>query len=210
MTTELMIDEEKYQLTNIPELSVKGQIDYERVISFRNIAVERKKLIEETFNPMKQKAHSAWKEIVSTMDKFLNPVQGVIDTIDSNVRGFKREQERKAQEEQDRLRRIAEEKARKEREALEARAKKAIASGKEEKAEALLEKAEQVEALVPTVAPLFSKVKGDTTRKNWRAEVTDFNLLPKEYTLPDMQTLNALARTKKGTIAIPGVKWICE
>ena len=203
------IDQSKYQFV-VPDLSINNQITYENVIQWRNKAVERKKLIEDELGPYVESAHLAHKKAVELRSKVLNPVLQIITTIDTNIRSWKREQERKAQEEQDRLRRIAEEKARKEREALEARAEKAIASGKEEKAEALLEKAEQVEAIVPTVAPNFSKIKGDTTRNLWRAEVIDLSLLPRDYMLPDMQTLNALARAKKSESNIPGVKFICE
>lgn len=207
---DIQIDEKKYQLTEVPDLSVACQMDYERVISFRNVAVERRKLIEETFNPIVEKAHAAHKQAVQTRSLFLDKVVGIINQIDSNVRAYKRECERKAQEAQDKLRREAEAKAIAEKARLEAKAEKAIEKGNEAKAEELLEKAEQVETIVPTVAPVFEKVKGDTTRKTYRAEVTDFKSLPDEYKLPNVQLLNSIARSTKGTMKINGVKFICE
>ena len=44
-------------------------------------------------------------------------------------------------------------------------------------------------------------------RANWKARVVDFKLLDDEYKLPDTQTLNAKARSSKGTAVIPGVEF---
>src|SRR3990167_4793466 len=112
------IDESKYQLV-VPDLSVNNQITYENAIKWRNKAVERKKLIEDELGPYVESAHLAHKKAVELRSKVLNPVLQIIATIDGNIRYWKREQERKAQEEQDRLKREAEEKAAKEKAKLE-------------------------------------------------------------------------------------------
>ncbi|MDZ4246432.1 MAG: hypothetical protein U1D67_04845 [Dehalococcoidia bacterium] len=44
-------------------------------------------------------------------------------------------------------------------------------------------------------------------RDNWKAKVVNFALLPDDYKLADMQTLNAKARSSKGTATIPGVEF---
>jgi len=44
-------------------------------------------------------------------------------------------------------------------------------------------------------------------RDNWKARVVDMTALSDEYKLPDMQTLNAKARSSKGTAVIPGVEF---
>jgi len=44
-------------------------------------------------------------------------------------------------------------------------------------------------------------------RDNWKARVVDFKALDDEYKLPDTQTLNAKARSSKGTAVIPGVEF---
>ncbi|MBU1308799.1 MAG: hypothetical protein KKE30_04605 [Gammaproteobacteria bacterium] len=204
------IDEKQYQLQVIPDLNIHSQVTYERVIQFRNIAVEKKKLIEETFNPIVDRCNQAHKQAVQTRGKFLDPIKAIIARIDCNVRVYKANIERKALEEQQHLRKQAEEKAAKEREKLEKKAEKAMSTGDEVKALDLLAKAEEVEVMVPSAAPLFEKANGDTTRRIWRAEVVDFKALPDEYKLPDMKTLNAIARAKRGALSIPGVKWVCE
>lgn len=44
------------------------------------------------------------------------------------------------------------------------------------------------------------------TRNTWKAEVTDFALLPDEYKLPNMSMLNTAARGYKDQRTIPGVR----
>ncbi len=43
---------------------------------------------------------------------------------------------------------------------------------------------------------------------HWSAEVTDKQSIPGEYMEPNMQMLNMLARQRKGSDPIPGVKWV--
>jgi hypothetical protein len=65
------------------------------------------------------------------------------------------------------------------------------------------------------VAPLRSAATGVSYRDNWKADVIDLMALvkavssgqaPLDYLLPNSQILNALAKSKKETMAVPGVK----
>ena len=49
---------------------------------------------------------------------------------------------------------------------------------------------------------------GVSTRITWSARVTDVAQIPREYLVPDMQALNALARATKGKSTIPGVEFV--
>src|SRR3990167_9056036 len=93
--------EEKYVIASLPSLEVSNQLTYERVIEVRNLAKEKQKLIEETFNPIIEKAHASHKQATQTRAKYLDPIVNIIKTIDSNVRSWKIECERKAAEEQE-------------------------------------------------------------------------------------------------------------
>lgn len=64
----------------------------------------------------------------------------------------------------------------------------------------------------PVIIPEVAKnVRAETAtagvRSNWKAEVIDFAALSDEYKLPDMTTLNAMARSRKGQNPPAGVKF---
>lgn len=64
----------------------------------------------------------------------------------------------------------------------------------------------------PVIVPEVAKnVRAETAtagvRSNWKAEVVDFAALSDEYKLPDMTTLNAMARSRKGQNPPAGVKF---
>ena len=64
----------------------------------------------------------------------------------------------------------------------------------------------------PVIIPeVVKNVRAETAtagvRSNWKAEVIDFAALSDEYKLPDMTTLNAMARSRKGQNPPAGVKF---
>jgi hypothetical protein len=61
--------------------------------------------------------------------------------------------------------------------------------------------AEEVAAAVAVLAPV---PKGRTSRQNWSFEITDVSAIPREYMIPDQKRLDALARTEKSKLSIPG------
>lgn len=123
---------------------------------------------------------------------------------------FNQEQQRKADAEQARLQAVAEERARKERERLLARAATAEERGKDEKADALRDQAEQVQVFVPVVTPAMSKVAGVATRKVWKYRITDMAALPREYMIPNEAMLSAFAKSTQGKVPVAGVEFYAE
>lgn len=114
--------------------------------------------------------------------------------------GFQQEQERKRAEEQ----RRADEAARKERERLAAQARAAEASGKVEKAAQLEQRAAGVVA--PVISRNPPKVTGVQTREIWRFEVTDPDLVPREYMSVDESKIRRVVGALKGDAKIAGVR----
>ncbi len=115
--------------------------------------------------------------------------------------------------------------------AEEARARAAAAKTEEERAAALREAAKatkaaneadakaalreaDVAAVAPapviTVASVAPVVKGQSLRKTWRAVVTDASLVPREWLTVNEQALNAFARSTKGAVPVPGVRFVEE
>lgn len=119
------------------------------------------KSIEDYFEDSIKKAHAAHKSLVALRDKELKPVLEAMSTLRTGMNKFLQDQERIRQEEERKRRLEEEERARKERERLEAQAVKAIAAGKDEKADSLLEQAENVYVAPVTVAPKVETARFD-------------------------------------------------
>ena len=62
---------------------------------------------------------------------------------------------------------------------------------------------EQVAEAVAVMAP---RAPGSHQVTRWHAEITDVSLVPREFLVPDMAALNALAKTRKGALDLPGVR----
>jgi hypothetical protein len=60
-------------------------------------------------------------------------------------------------------------------------------------------------ALRPLPPPVVPKIEGLSVRTTWSARIVDASLIPPQYLLPDMVTLNGLARTLKEKFNVPGV-----
>jgi exonuclease VII large subunit len=207
MSNELQqIEGEVKHSQELANIVIKSQLDYEKASAITKNLRELKKKVLATFDPIVEKTRAAWKESIAQKDKYLNPIESAIEIVDGKIRGYLTEKERERKEAELKLQQEAEAMARKEKEKLEARAEKAEASGKVEKAEALKEQAEQVEAIVPVVMPTVQKVEGQSLRTTWKAKVTNFKLLPDEYKISNQQLLDSVARSSKGAMVIPGVE----
>lgn len=171
-----------------------------------------RKQVDELFDPVIKQAHAAHKEAVASKKKLTEPLDTAEKQIKAAIGQYTMEQERKAREEQERLRIAAEERARKERERIEAQALKAMEKGQEEKAEALLEKAEAVQVMTPIVAQTYQAPSGVSTRKTWKARVIDESKVPAYFAgvlirPVDGAALNRIASMTKGPSQIPGVEF---
>jgi hypothetical protein len=102
------------------------------------------KQIEDDIDPLIKKAHESHKALTQKKAEVLKPFKEADNYVRLKMSAFLQEQERIQREAQRKAEIAAAEKAAKEREALFQKAAKAEAAGKEEKAEALLEQAENV------------------------------------------------------------------
>ncbi len=156
--------------------------------------------------------NAAKKRVMDLFKPITDRLAAAEQTIKAGMLTFTRAEEAKRREAQLELDRLAAA----ERKRLEDRAKKAEAKGQDARAEVLTEAAAGAYAPQAT-AP--TKAEGVHTRTTWKAEVTDAhafikaavddpNLAP--YIQIDMQKLNALARSLKADMKIPGVRAVSE
>lgn len=153
---------------------------------------------------------AAKTEIMNLYREPLDKLVKAENIIKKAVLDFDREERRKAEEQQAKLRAEAEERARKERERLEKQALKAIDKGKEEKAEQLLEQAESVQTFAPVIQIPVHKAQGTSVRQVWKYRITDVNLIPREYMIPNEKMLGAMAKSTHDAVKVPGVEFYSE
>jgi hypothetical protein len=171
------------------------------------------KELDDLRRSMTRPLDDAKKRIMSLFERPLSLLTQAESGIKRAILAYRNEQERIRALEEARLREVA----RKEQERLMARAAKATAMGKDEKAEALEEQAQNV--LVPIVPLMEPKISGISTRQTWHAEIVDkaeliravaAGQVPDVVLVPDMPVLNAQARALKAALNYPGVKAVCE
>ena len=136
------------------------------------------------------------------MDFFRKPLDALTNAeaaIKRCMLTYQQEQEKIRQEQE---RKLAAEAEKKRQEAL-AKAEAARAEGKEAKAEKYEEKAAQVVA--PVLASNVEKVAGITTKKAWKFEITDENLIPRQYLTPDLVKIGKQVRAVGDTVLISGI-----
>lgn len=207
--------EEQKKTSDVPalcqkaELIISNQGDYEVASTVLSEVKNRYKELDTQRKEITKPIDTAKKAV---MELFRSPLE-LLEKAESKIKGlmigYTNEQERKAREEQARLQRLADAEAAKQKKILDEKIARAEAAGKAEKAELLAQEKENIAPIIaPVVAPQIETPKGVSYRDNWTAEVIDINLIPREYLVVNMQALNAVAKSTKGTLTIPGVKFI--
>lgn len=135
-----------------------------------------------------------WKPILTTLDSAAAAITGKINA-------FKREAQRRAEEEQRRLRAEQE----KERARLLKQAERAETRGLPQTADALVREAETIQPAI--VAPAVPRhVPGIQAVEKWDFVIEDPSQLPRNYMTPDMTAIRRTVQALKGKTEIPGVR----
>lgn len=194
---------------------------------------EKRKAITKPLDDAKKAVMDLFRAPLAVLDEAEGVLKRSILTWDSEQERLRAAEEMRlreeARKERERLQaeaRKAEEAARKKAEELQRKAAAEAAAGNAAKAAALAEKAasvvdnagEKAAALqqqaeivqAVTVVREQPKVAGISMRTLWRARVVDHALVPREYMIPNDQALNKVAEATKGAIKIPGVEIYSE
>jgi hypothetical protein len=223
-------------------LTVKSPAQFEEagaiVVAIRRV----RKTIADTFDPIQKKAHAAWQEVIAQRKKHDTPLEaaerqlsGVMGSYQAEVEAERqriaREDAKRREEEQ----RAAQAKADEERGAQLkadedgrlAHATALAAEGKHAEANAVLDAppppppppAPPAPALRASSMPEAPKADGVSFRENWKARVTDLQLLvtscanghqPLTYVLANLPVLDKYAKALKGEARVPGVEFYAE
>lgn len=185
------------------ELKIESATEYEGAVArLKDIKVMARE-IEAMRKSMTKPIDESKRRI---MDFFRNPAEALKKAealIKSAMLQFSSEQERIRQAEESRLR----EAQRKEALRLENLAAKARERDDEEKAAEFDKRQADVESTQVFAAPVAApKVMGVSTREIWTFEITDKDLIPREYMVPDLKTIGDMVRATKGKVPVPGVR----
>lgn len=207
--------EEQKKTNDVPvlcqkaELTISNQSDYEAASAVLSEVKSRYKELDAQRKEITKPIDAAKKAV---MDLFKTPLE-LLEKAESKIKGlmigYTNEQERKAREEQLRLQKIADAEAARQKKILDEKIARAEASGKTEKAEELQMQKETITPIVaPIIAPQIETPKGVSYREQWSAEIIDEKLIPREYLIVNLQALNKIAAATKGTISVPGVRFV--
>jgi hypothetical protein len=171
--------------------------------------------ITDKIDPAVDAANKAHKTLTKLRSDLLAPLIAAEKKAREADKAYLIAEEDRRQADQRKLQAEADERARKERERIAAQMAKAQAAGKAEKAEALAEKMEAVEAPVVQVASRV-EAKGAALTKTWQGEVVDMALLilaaapgsvAASFLMVDESAVRKFAIATKGAVPVPGVRW---
>ena len=229
-------------ITQAQATAVKSAAEYEQAGALLVAIRKVRKSIADTFDPIREKAHAAWKEVIAQRDKHDLPLETAERSISRLMGTYQ------AEVEAERQRLIREENKRKEEEARAAQAKadaeraeQIRVDGEARLAHALALEAEGKNAEAnrvlnappppppppapppaPTaraVIPAAPKAAGVSFRENWKARVTDLQLLvtacanghqPLTFLVPNQSVLDGIAKALKAEGRVPGVEFYSE
>lgn len=161
-------------------------------------------VIGRVFDTVIADRNRAWKDAIAVKQVYSRPAEAAETIIKNKIVAWDREQAAV------RARREAELLAEAKREAEELRLQHAIAlekAGEQRAAEQVLS---APLAVAPVVLPAPPKMAGESARTNWRYEIVDESLVPREYLMVDEKKLGAYARAMKTVASVPGVRFYAE
>jgi len=175
-------------------ISVHSQSTLTRANDFLKLIKNFQKQISDFFDPNIARLHTAHKEAKAQKSLFEQPLKKAEEIVKEVIRKYLVEQEA--------LRIEAEEKARQEAEKRFEEARELERLGEKEKAEQIRK---EETALSPALPPVV-KAEGTHLTKRWTWEVQDISKIPEEYFVLDELKINALVRSLKGSVKIPGIR----
>lgn len=190
---------------------ITNDTQYEHAAEFAKQIKAKAKVVTDFFDPMKTSAYQAHRAVCDREKTMLKPLQEAEKTLKKSMTIYYQEQERKRKELEDKLRKEAE--AEKERKLNEAIALEE--AGKKEEADAAMIDAQVTESVAQKTVVLMDtpKTSGVSTGKDWEIETIDSEKVPVNFAGVEIRPVDdkaiiRLIRASKGSIQIPGIKYI--
>lgn len=160
--------------------------------------------VKESYDPIVDQAHKAHKEAISQRDKYLKPLQESDKKFRAAILVYNQRLESEARERE----RVANERLQQQAEAQkQALLEKSSESDNEWEKAVLEEKAEEIKPVTVDVQKKVIEQEGLTIAQNWKYEIINEDLIPREYMTPDEIQIGKIARGQKDKASIPGVRF---
>jgi hypothetical protein len=216
MSINVSIDTEKVEqstdvqiLCKNAEITISNQGDYDSAAIILKQVKARYNELDKQRKEITKPLDEAKKSVMNLFSSPLSLLEKAESYIKSKMIGYTEEQERIAREKQKELQRLADAETARQKKILDEKIARAEASGKTEKVETLQQQKEEIIPIVaPVVAPQINKPAGVSYRDKYTPEIIDINLIPREYLIPNMQAIEKIGQATKGSISIPGIKFI--
>lgn len=207
-----LISDGRAFLTSAQALTIVTAEDYQRAADVVRQIKARQQAVTNYWQTPKASAKAAHQALCDREKQMLQPLVEAEKAVKDAILGYKRTVEAEAARQREEMRRKQQEEA----ERLLQAAVDAEAAGDLVGSETNVAMAQMVSDMKVTAPMQTAPVAvGTSTRKVWRVRVTDEKAVPIELAgvtirPVDMAALVQLARTTKGTIAVPGVEFYQE
>lgn len=186
-------------------VAITSSEERQRACEMLEGVIDLKAEIQNHYEPIREKAWETYQAVLKAKKEKLEPVLAVENALRAKIGQYDLELKRKQLADEEELRRHALEAERKKREQEAAEARE---QGKEILATAI-ESAPIVAP--PIVVPRTVEAPTSTGAKvqprvEYEFRITNPNLVPREYCVPDEKAIRAVVKARKGNIQIPGVE----
>lgn len=182
-------------------ITISDRASYEKAGAFLIGLKALEKEINDTFDPVIKAAYEAHQASLRARDKHRAPIIEAEKIVKSKMGEFRKNEEKRLRDEENRLRELA---RKKEEEDRLREAERLINEGRPEEALILLgQEIETPPVILPETAP---KVPGIVARSVWKFRITDPSKVPCEYHMIDEAKIGRVVRATEGKIEIPGVQ----
>lgn len=206
--------ERKVQLLAEEGASVTDALSLQRVETRLVDVAGHRKEVESWFKPLKDFAYRLHRMVCDREAAVLRPLTAFEALAKENAQAFRRQEERKRRDEEQRLQEIA---RREEQERLQREAELLEQRGEPELAAQVIEQAISAPAPVVVVPSALPETRGVAYRANWKwrpiggdsqeNRARSAKLVPREYLMLNDKALTAHAKVHGASARIPGIEF---
>lgn len=188
-------------LVTMKRLTITNDAEMEVAAEWLKRCKETQRFVKERYEEQRKTTYDAYQAVTKTIKDTLSPLEKAETTVKGMLSTYQREQERKAEAEQKRIADAARAEAKRLAE------DRLLAEATAKNDATILDKPpEVVPPPPPPPPPKPTAVPGVSYPVLWKFRITNQDLIPREYMIPDLANIGKIVQTMKEKTAIPGVE----